>query len=427
MGLVEEFLLLGLRLARCEPRLLDAWTGDRRLRDQAAAGPVDPAELALRADELRDTLPSAKLAEVRTEHIAAQLTAISCRARLLAGAPVPYVEQVRACYQVQPRLADTDRYADAHRALARLLPGGGPVGERLIAHRRHASCPPERLPAAVAALTAALRERVAGAIRLDPAERVSFRFSPDRPWNGFACRTGDLATRVTLPADRPVWVGRLPQLVAHETYPGHHTEHCRQARSPAGRPELALRLVGTPLSVVSEGLAEQALTTAVGPGWGRWTAEVLAAVGIRVDGELVEQVAIAAAPLADVRADAALLLHDRHAAADDVRTHLRRWAFSTPGRTERVLAFLADPWWSGYVWAGAAGSPLVGRWLDRRPVGRSRLTRHAELLADPRTPDRLAADLAGAAEPDSPGGSDVGPGAGVPAARVGPGQSQPQP
>ena len=47
------------------------------------------------------------------------------------------------------------------------------------------------------------------------------------------------------------------ELVTHEAYPGHHTEHAwkEQLLTRAGRLEESIVLIPTPQSVVSEGIA----------------------------------------------------------------------------------------------------------------------------------------------------------------------------
>ena len=67
-------------------------------------------------------------------------------------------------------------------------------------------------------------------------------------------------------------MSNLPRLVAHESYPGHHTEHCRkEAGLVAGQDqaEQTIFLVNTPQCLMAEGLADLALYAAIGPELGR--------------------------------------------------------------------------------------------------------------------------------------------------------------
>ena len=143
----------------------------------------------------------------------------------------------------------------------------------------------------------------------------------DQPWSGFNYYEGDYRSRVAINADLPHRLGHLPHLVAHEAYPGHHTEHCRKERGlveRAARTEHTVFLVNTPECLMAEGLADLGVQASIGDGWGPWAAEILGDLGLRFDGHLAERVAAATAPLNRVRQDAAILLHDRGADAADV-------------------------------------------------------------------------------------------------------------
>ena len=158
----------------------------------------------------------------------------------------PSVDEVAAYFQVDVDLGDPAVYAAAHAELDALLPGGGSLAERYAAHRRREECPPDRLEAAVHALSSALRDRVRGQYGLPEVETVHYEVVTDQPWSGFNYYEGDYRSRVAINADLPHRLGHLPHLVAHEAYPGHHTEHCRKERGPgrARRPHGAHDLPG---------------------------------------------------------------------------------------------------------------------------------------------------------------------------------------
>jgi hypothetical protein len=188
--------------------------------------------------------------------------------------------------------------------------------------------------------------------------------------------------------------GRLPRLVAHETYPGHHVECVRAELATArGRAELGVTVVGSPWTVLSEGLAECALDTAVGAGWGPWSAEVLAAAGVDTDGLLAERLDAVRVTLRRARLDAALLLHgDGRPTAggvDAARAHLRRWLLLDDDRTRRVVDALARPLWRTQVVASVEGAALVRTWLAR--AGVDPVAEHVRLLDGPLMPTALRA------------------------------------
>ena len=395
-----EYVRLGLRFDRLEPGFVDAYTGDPRLRAQVADEPAPTASrLRDRARALLAELDVAGLSADRTAYLRGQLTGLECTARKSAGEPVGFVEEVRAYFQVDVGLGDPDDYAAAHTELERLLPGTGTLAERYAVHRRREECPPGRLEVAVHALSSALRDRVRGQYGLPEVETVRYEVVTDKPWSGFNYYEGDYRSRVAINADLPHRLGQLPHLVAHESYPGHHTEHCRKERGLVERDhrlEHTVFLVNTPECLMAEGLADLGVEVAVGDGWGPWAAEVLGDLGLRFDGELSERVSAVAAPLTRVRQDAAILLHDRHADPDTVIAHLQRWGLVSHDRAVQQLRFLTDPLWRAYISTYVEGYDLLSSWLAARPAEQPVADRFLRLLDEPLTPAVVTAELAAA-------------------------------
>jgi hypothetical protein len=146
---------------------------------------------------------------------------------------------------------------------------------------------------------------------------------------------------------------------------------------------------------MAEGLADLGLEAAVGAGWGPWAAEVLADLGLRLDGDLAERVSAAAAPLNRVRQDAAIMLHDQGASSDDVVAHLQRWSLVSHDRAVQQLRFLTHPLWRAYITTYVEGYDLLARWLHARPAEQSVADRFVRLLDEPLTPGRITAEITG--------------------------------
>jgi hypothetical protein len=188
-------------------------------------------------------------------------------------------------------------------------------------------------------------------------------------------------------------------LVAHECYPGHHTEHCRKEDllvDRGGQAEHTIFLVNTPQCLMAEGLGDLALTAAVGTGWGRWLAEVLDGIGPRFDPDAVEALELASRPLNTVRQNAAIMLHDRGADADDVLAYQRRWSLASEEQARQRMRFMTDPLWRAYTSTYVEGDRLLRPWLEARTPGTSALDRFQRLLDEPLTPMVIQDELAGA-------------------------------
>ena len=392
--LIREYLLLGLRFDRIESGYVDAFTGDPKLRQIVEDEPTpSPSQLARRADELRRLLPT-RLEPARADFVTAHLAALECAGRKFAGEQVGFVEEVRSYFDVSISKGDPQTYRDAHARLDEALGGTGPLADRMQAYRSRDEIQPERLAECIDAFSSALRDRVRATFPLPDGEVVEYEVVTDKPWSGFNYYLGGYRSRVAVNADIKQQMSALPRLVAHESYPGHHTEHCRKEAglvTQGGQAEQTIFLVNTPQCLMAEGLADLALHAAVGPGWGRWAAEVYADLGLRFDGERAEAVADASAALIDVRQDAALMLHDEHRDADDVAAFLKRWLLVDDGRARQMLCFLSSPLWRAYISTYVEGYRLLRGWLDAAPPGVGLVERFTRLLDEPLIPSALRA------------------------------------
>jgi hypothetical protein len=149
--------------------------------------------------------------------------------------------------------------------------------------------------------------------------------------------------------------------------------------------------VNTPQCLMAEGLADLALYAAIGPRWSGWASAIYADLGLRFDGGRAEVISEASAALADVRQDAALMLHDEHRDADDVADFLGRWLLVSDSRARQMLRFLSSPLWRAYTSTYVEGYRLLRGWLDARPAGVTLTQQFGRLLDEPLIPSALRA------------------------------------
>ncbi|PZG24374.1 DUF885 domain-containing protein [Micromonospora craterilacus] len=390
---VTDYLALGLRMGRLVDGYVDCWFGDPALADRVAAEPApEPAVLAAQAGDLLARLPDADLDAGRRRFLVAQVTAVECAARRAAGEPLGFLDEVRTYFDVEVGLGDPERYAAVHAAIGELLPGSGPLMDRVEAFYARNVVPPQRLAGAVRAVADALRDRARPLLGLPEAERVDIEVVRDRPWNAFNRYHGGFRSTVTLNETAGRTIAVLPLMATHEAYPGHHVEHCLKEAGlvrARGQDEHRIALVNTPQCLVAEGTAEHGAAALLGPGWGRWTSAVLADEGVTVEGELVEQLVGLVNQLMPARQDAAILLHDRGASVDDAVAYLHRWLLLPRDRAEQIATFLTDPLWRAYSTTYIEGARLVGSWLAVRPPSEPLLKRYRTLLTEQVLPGQL--------------------------------------
>ena len=392
--LIREYLMLGLRFDRVEDGYVDSFTGDPELRRIVAnEPPPEPADLTHQAERLLVELDAGTdLEQSRAEFIAAHLRALACAGRKFSGQNVGFVDEVDAYFDVRIAKGDPEQYRQAHAKLDEALGGTGPLAERMTAYRAGEEVPPDRLEECIHAFSSALRDRVRAEYPLPDAETITYEVVTDKPWSGFNYYLGNYTSTVAVNADLKQQMSNLPRLVAHESYPGHHTEHCRKEAGLVegkGQAEQTIFLVNTPQCLMAEGLADLALYAAIGPNWGSWAAEIYADLGLSFDGDRAQAVSEAAATLADVRQDAALMLHDEHRDVDEVVEFLKRWLLVNDERARQMLRFLSSPLWRAYTSTYVEGYRLLRAWLEARPADVSLTQRFGRLLDEPLIPSTL--------------------------------------
>jgi hypothetical protein len=390
---VERYLELGLRVGRHVDGFVDAYYGPQQLADRVAAEPPrPPAELARDAARLLTDLDAGEgAADVdagRRRWIRAQVSGLRTSARKLAGEPIGYLDEVEACYGARPELVPEDRFAAAHRALGEVLPGdGGPttLRDRVVAWRESHAVPRDTLEPAIRSLADDLRDRTKALFGLPDGEHVEWVFETNKPWSGFNYYEGGLRSRVAINVDLPVLSLSLGHLVAHEAYPGHHTEHTRKEVGLVRRRrwlEETIFLVGTPQCTVAEGLADLAVEITFGRRPEPVVAEHLRPLGVRYDAEVAGRVAEATEALTWVRSNAAIHLHEGGMPVDDVVAYLERWSLLPHERATKAVSFMTDPTWRAYSHCYTEGLRLCRGYVDGDPARFERLVTEQVLPAD---------------------------------------------
>ncbi len=389
----SDYLMLALRLDRHVPGIVDAYYGPPELKARAdeekAPMPVDG--LLHESNRLLDGLSGLSVSQPRKDYLSGQLQAIHLLLRKAGGESVPFAEEVRVCFQVLPQRVDESVFREAATTLDTVLPGHGPVRDRVIAWEKSLHVAGGRVGPAIAVLESELRKRTAARFPLPAGESVEFCTVTNRPWSGYNWYLGGCRSRVDINIDLPVKGHSLPHLIAHEAYPGHHTEHAIKDAllwQAEGYPEFTVLLANTPDCLISEGLANLGLEFLV-PLKERasWLGETyLGAAGLRADvGAEIVAVTRASRQLRAVSGNAAFMLHEDGRPAQEVSDYLCLYGLKTSEEAAKTIGFLTDSLWRAYIFTYYYGEDLLRTWLDR--VGWAPGFRR--LVSEPLVPERL--------------------------------------
>ena len=355
--MLDDYLLLGLRLGRHVDGFVDSYYGPPRLAEQAEREePVDPATLAVDAARLATETDDAWLQ--------AQLAGCETTARRLAGEQISWEDEVTRCYGVRPEQTDEATFEAAHERLDAALPGAGDLGERFRDWQATQALPTEHVLEAAARFQAILRARTLELLGLPDDEAAEIELVQNEPWSGFNYYLGGRRSRVVINTDLPVYAYGVGGLVAHEIYPGHHAEHAWKEAllvDGEGRLEETLQLTGTPQAVISEGIAMLAPEIV---GADEVASDVYDELGIDYDAATADAVRSAREDLRGVATNAARLLHLDGASEDEVIDYYVHWQLVPRGHAEKMLEFLTHPAWRAYISSYSSGYELCKRWVD---------------------------------------------------------------
>ena len=349
-----RYLRLGLRLGRHVDGIVDAYFGPPELAVAVDAEPLaDPRALVGDAETL--------LAQLDDGWLRDQVVGLRTYAGVLAGESRSYPDEVEGCYGVRPEHTDESVFAAAHRRLEELLPGNGPLAERLRRFEDAIRIPADRVERTAAAVIEEARAATRGLVELPDGEGVTLETVRGEPWLAFCFYLGGLRSHISVNVDLPISAIELLVLVMHETYPGHHAERCvkeHQLVRGQGRLEETIVLVPTPQSLVSEGIATLApfvlLESERGPALATLTQEA----GIELDLEQALAIEHAREPLRFVELNAALMLHEDGATVGETLAYLESWALMSEDLAAHMVRFFNEPTSRTYAITYAAGRRL---------------------------------------------------------------------
>jgi hypothetical protein len=389
-----EYLTLALEIERLFPGFVDAYMGPAALRTRANSGEEpDPAALLDRARRLLTDILISDYDKNRKEYLRAQVTGIIMTCRKLAGEVVPYLDEVRDSFDIEVDYTPDTFLDQALADFDGVLPGSGDVRERNVAYRARFIVDQATAGHLIDLLLAETRLHTEQFVDLPAQESVEIDFVSDQPWSGYNWYLGNGRSRVEINTDLPINALDLPSLVAHEAYPGHHTEHSLKEIGlfhGRGCAEHAIQLINTPECLVSEGIAVLAEQFAFGNQQAEWMANVLMpAAGLALDAETHARIQQASTHLRGVSANAAMRFHQQGQSEREVVQYLAHYGMATDAEAAKRFSFIADPLWRAYTFTYSTGRVLLEAWLDAG-AGDDRQTRYARVLSEQITPSQIA-------------------------------------
>jgi len=227
--LIKRYIFLVLSLAEHDADYLDTYYGpDFILEEAKKRGKVELETLVTETQDLASEIKdSDDFKAGRKEYLLAQLRALETTMRMQLGELMSVTEKVENIFGYKPERVDESEFEEAYRLLDACLPGKGSIAERSRTYDDTMRIPVEKLKSLCNFVLAELRERTRQRFGLPDGEQVDLQLVTNRPFTAGCYYKGDGRSLLELNTEAPFFfLHYLIGLIAHELYPGHHTEYC---------------------------------------------------------------------------------------------------------------------------------------------------------------------------------------------------------
>jgi len=357
---------LSLRIDKHLPGYVDAYFGPKRLQaevDKERRKPI--SDLIEDAEKLgRQVLTGDK---VRETFLRKQLESILTTLRRLNGEEIPYREEVLRLFDIRITKSSEAGLQKSRDRLSDIF-GTSDPRRKLKEWRKERYAERKLIKPALKALRGELANRSRKLLRTKKLGTCVFKLVKNKPWSGYNWYLGKLRSRVEINVDKPIEITNLPKLVAHEAYPGHHTEHALKEEilySGKGYLESSVFLINAPEATISEGIAENALDFVFEREEDalRW---IYGRVASRFDASRDASIVKALEELREGRVNAAIMLHTENMGERDVLAYLREGLLENRGLAKRTLNFLKNPLFRSYIFCYSAGRKMIADVLKQK-------------------------------------------------------------
>jgi hypothetical protein len=399
----ESYVRLVLAVGQHDADYVDAYYGPPQWRSEAESRKRPLPEIRAEAETLIADLQAHppqtadELLRLRHQYLLRQLQSMVSRIDMLSGKKLTFDEESKALYDAVAPHHDAAHFQRILDQLETVVPGEGPLAQRVEAFRQELVIPRERLDAVFKAAIDECRRRTREHIELPSGESFDVEYVTNKSWSGYNWYKGGFHSLIQVNTDLPIFIDRAIDLACHEGYPGHHVYNAlleKRFVRDRGWPEFAVYPLFSPQSLIAEGTANFGIEVAF-PG-GERTAFERATLY-----PLAGLDAAKAAAYAEVQRliqmlsyagnEAARRYLDGEISREDAAAWLVRYALMSPERAAQRVRFMDQ--YRGYVINYNLGQDLVRQYIESRGGTADRPAKRWEefknLISSPRLPSGL--------------------------------------
>lgn len=266
-----DYVRTQLEIGEREPGYIDAYYGPAEWQEAAKANPRTVEQLANAVDALESRVAAVDpaglepLEQRRRAFMLGSLKAADTRLRMLRGEKLSFADEAEGLFGYRPRLKPLSDYDAAIARIETLVPGSGPLPERVDAFQNRFTIPKDRLKPVFDAAIAECRRRTRAHIALPANESFVMEFVTGKSWSGYNWYKGGNQSLIQVNTDLPIRISRAVDLGCHEGYPGHHVYNVLLEEKLAkgrGWVEFTVNPLYSPQSIISEGSANYGIELA---------------------------------------------------------------------------------------------------------------------------------------------------------------------
>lgn len=380
--IAEDYVLTCFRLQKYVPGLVDAYFGPLELKQRAEAD----SAYSLEQIEI-DIFSNLRLlteagSSARTAFLSKQFKALKALTEIELGYDYTFMDEVKLIYDIEPKLTPLEEYESALQTIDKILPGSGPLTDRIDRYNESLVIPPEKVKEIFLNAAEHVRGKAKSFLPLPENESFTIELVTDKPWSGYNWFKGNASSLIELNVDLPRRVDQVLPLMTHEGYPGHHTELTLREKlmyREKGYLEYSVYPLFSPQSVISEGIAEMAIETVMNTDEQQEYIRdvIMPEAGIdEMDFDVWEKLGSAMKQLDSVPSDAAIMLLHEGKSESEVLDFLRKYGMMSEGYAEKRLEFIKH--YRGYIFTYNYGYTMLKDYVE----GKDQRTEFQNLISD---------------------------------------------
>ncbi len=227
--LAEQYVRLALALGQHDEHYVDAYFGPEEWRGDAQDNAQTLVKIIAAAEELVaeiraiDVTGEEYVIVLRQDYIASHVESLAAVARMRSGERLTFDEESKAVYGFVAPTFPAEHYEKTLADIDALLPGEGPLHERVYEFSLQFRVPSDKIEAMVRAGIDECRARTLRRMTLPDGESFVLEMVSGNPWGAYNWYQGNSQGLIQIETSRPKSLGSAITMGCHEGYPGHHT------------------------------------------------------------------------------------------------------------------------------------------------------------------------------------------------------------